>query len=52
MCHPQGACFVALPNYVSTVAALVKIIRVFKTLKLTMIKWLLHEVFMVVVYKI
>ena len=45
MYHPQGACFVTLPNYISTIAALAKINGVFKTLKLcNVIKWLLlHE---------
>ena len=54
MCHPQGACFVTLPNYISTVAAVVKINIVFKILKLSnVIKWLLlHEVCMVAVYTI
>ena len=52
MCHPQEACFVTLPNYISTIAALVKINEVFKTLKLSnVIKWLLlHEVCMVAVF--
>ena len=35
MCHPQGICFVTkLPNYISTIAALVKINEIFKKLKL------------------
>ena len=25
MCHPQGACFVTLLNYIGTIAALAKI---------------------------
>ena len=42
MCHPQGACFVTLLNYISTIAALAKIDKVLKTLKLSsVIKWLL-----------
>ena len=51
MCHPHGAYFVTLPNYISTIAAHVKINKAFKTLKLSnMIKWLLlHEVCMVAV---
>ena len=46
--------FIILPNYISTVAALVKIIKIVKTLKLSsVIKWLLlHEVCMVAVYTI
>ena len=54
MCHHQGACFVTLPNYISTIATLVKINKIFKTLKLsTVIKWLLlHEVCMVAVYTV
>ena len=55
MCHPQGACFVTLPNYVSTTAAVVKINKVFKILKLSnVIKWLLllYEVCTVAVYTI
>ena len=54
MCHPQAACFVTLLNYISTIAALVKINKTFKTLKLSnMIKWLLlHEVCRVAVYTI
>ena len=53
MCHPQGACFVTLPNYINKIAAL-KINKVFKILKLSdVIKWLLlHEVCMVAVYTI
>ena len=52
MSHPQGACFVSLPNYVSTIAALAKINKVYKTLKLSsVIKWLLfHVVCFVAVY--
>jgi hypothetical protein len=34
MCHPQGRLFVTLPNYISTIAALVKINKVFKNLKI------------------
>ena len=42
MCHPQAARFITLPNYISTIAALVKINKAFKTLKLpNVIKWLL-----------
>ena len=54
MCHPQGACFVTLPNYVSTIAAVVKINKIFKTLKLSNVKerLLLHEVYMVAVYTV
>ena len=54
MCHPQGACFVTLPNYLSTVASLVKINKIFKTLKFSnVIKYLLlHEVCMVAVYSL
>ena len=38
--------FIILPNYISTIAALVKINKILKTLKLSnVIKWLiLHEV--------
>ena len=51
MCHPQGACFITLPNYVSKIAALLKINKVFKALKLSnVIKLLLlHEICMVAV---
>ena len=54
MCHPQGACSVTLLNYVSTIAFLAKIYKVFKTLKLSsVIKCLLlHAVCMVAVYTI
>ena len=54
MCHPQGACFVTSPNYISTIAAFAKINEVFKTLKLSsVIKCLLlHAVCMVAVYTI
>ena len=42
MCHPQGARFVTLPNYISIIAALVKTNKAFKTLKFSnVIKWLL-----------
>ena len=34
MCHPQRACFVTLLNYISKIAALAKINKIFKTLKL------------------
>ena len=46
MCHPQGAFFVTLLNYVSKIASFAKINKVFETLKLSnVIKWLLlHEV--------
>ena len=46
--------FITLPNYISTIAALIKINQVFKTLKLSnVIKWLLlHEVCVVAVYTI
>ena len=51
MCHPQAACSVTLLNYISTIAALVKINKDFKTLKLSnVIK--LHEVYMVAVYTV
>ena len=54
MCHPQGACFVTSPNYISTIAVFAKINQVFKTLKLsTVIKWLLlNLVCMVAVYTV
>ena len=54
MCHPQGACSVTLLNYISTIAVLAKINKVFKTLKLSsVIKWLLlQEVCLVAVYTI
>ena len=40
LCHPQGAFFVNLPNYVSTIATLARINKIFKTLKLSsVIKW-------------
>ena len=54
MFRPQGACSVILLNYTSTIAALVKINKDFKTLKLSsVIKWLLlHEVCLVAVYTI
>jgi hypothetical protein len=32
ICHPQEACFVTLLNYTSTIAALAKSNKVFKTL--------------------
>ena len=35
MYHSQGACFVTLLNYISTIAALAKINEVLKTLKLS-----------------
>ena len=46
--------FVTLPNYISTIAALVKINKIFKTLELSnVIEWLLlHEVCMLAVYTI
>ena len=48
MCHPQGA-FITLPNFISTIAALDKINKIFKTLKLSnmIARLLLHEVCMV-----
>ena len=54
MCHPQGAFFVTLPNYISTIAAVAKINKVFKTLRLpNMIKrLLLHEVCTATVYTV
>ena len=54
MCHPQGACFVTLPNYMSKIGALAKINKAFETLKLSsMIKRsLLHEVCLVVIFTI
>ena len=54
MCHPQGACFITLPNYTSTIAAVVKCNKIFITLKLySVIKWLLlHQVCMVAVYRV
>jgi hypothetical protein len=50
-CRPHGVCFVISLRYVSTIAVLVKINKVFKTLKLSnVIKWLLlHEVCLVTV---
>ena len=46
--------FISLPNYIRTIASLVKINKIFKTLKLSpVIKWLLlHEVRMVAVYTV
>ena len=32
-CHPQGTSFVTSINYISTIAALVKINKVFKNIK-------------------
>ena len=54
MCHPQGTCSVTLPNYISIIAALAKMNKVFKTFKLpNVIKWLLlHEVCLVAVYTV
>ena len=54
MCRPQEACFVTLPNYVSKIAAVVKISNPFKILKLSkMIKrLLLHAVSTVAVYRV
>ena len=54
MCHPQGAYSATLLNYISTIAALAKINKVFKTLKLSgMIKWLvLHAVCLVAIQTI
>ena len=54
MYHPQGACLVTLLNYISTIAALVKINKIFKTLKLSnVIKCLLlREVCLVAVHTI
>ena len=54
MCHPQVPGFVTLLNYISTIAVLAKINKVFKTLKLSgVIKWLLlHEVCRVALYTI
>ena len=54
MCHPQGACFVTLLSYISTIAVLAKINKIFKTLKLSsMIKWsLLYAVCMLAVYTV
>ena len=34
ICHPQGTCFVTLPNYISTIAALAKINKVFGNFKI------------------
>ena len=43
LCHPQGAFFVNLPNYVSTIATLARINKIFKTLKLSsVIKWFFY----------
>ena len=44
--------FITLPDYISKIAALVEINKIFKILKLSnVIKWLLlHEVCMVAVY--
>ena len=33
MCHTHRACLINLPNYISTIAALVKINKAFKILK-------------------
>ena len=54
MCHPQGAYFATLLNYVSTISALAKINEVFKTLKLSNVikRSLLNEVYMVAVYTV
>ena len=30
LCHPRGACFVTLPNYVSTIASFAKINKILK----------------------
>ena len=35
MCHPQGAGFITLQNYIRTIASLVGINKDFKTLKLS-----------------
>jgi hypothetical protein len=42
MCHPQGAFFVTSLNYLSTITAVAKINKAFKTLKLpNVVKWLI-----------
>jgi hypothetical protein len=46
VCHPQGARFVTMLNYISTIAALAKINKIFKILKLSsVIKWLGLQLF-------
>ena len=60
MCHPQGLNFVNLPNHISTIAALVKINKIFRTLKFSNVVLLLlllllllsHDVCVVAVYTI
>ena len=54
MCHPQGACLHYLAKLHITIAAIVRINKTFKTLKLSsVIEWLLlHAVCMVAVYTV
>ena len=54
MCHPQEACSATLLNYISTITAVAKIIKAFKTLKLSSVikRLLLHEVCVVAVYTV
>ena len=57
MCHPQGLNFVTLPNHISTIAALVKINKIFRTLKFSNVVLLLllllsHDICVVAVYTI
>jgi hypothetical protein len=54
MCHHQGASLVTLLNYLSTITALFKINKIFKTLHLSNVikRLLVHEVCMVAVYTI
>ena len=53
MCHLQGA-FITLLNYINTIAAVIKINKIFKTLKLSRVikRLLLHAVCMVAVYTV
>ena len=51
MCHRQGACFVTLSNYINKIAAVFKINKVFRILKLPSVikRLLINEVCLVAV---